>query len=324
MDPRQQTLNRWLETLNLPDFSLTPLPSDASFRRYFRLTLPQTSYIVMDNPDIPSCQPFIAISRALRSHGLNAPDILQENKLEGFLLLTDLGDLQLLHALNPSNMERLYQNALTTLAHLQTCDTSQYWSLPIFTTEWMSQELELFREWFLEKYLNLPLSPLTLKSLSNHFIRLSKEIAQQPTAFMHRDYHSANLMILSNEEIGLLDFQDAFIGPITYDLVSLLKDCYIDWPEERIQPLALTFRDTIGLKVSDELFLRWFDVMGLQRHLKALLTFSRKYKRDHNTNYLKHIPRTLNYAKIISARYKEYHMIHEILAEVDTVCAPLF
>ncbi len=321
MNPRQEALALWLKALNFTDFSLTALPNDASFRRYFRLKTSNSSYIIMDNPDTASCQPFIALSHALRSHGLNTPDILQHNHAEGFLLLTDFGDQQLLQALNSANMKKLYQKALTVLARIQTCDASTHWPIPIFTADFMYQELELFRQWFLEVYLNLLLSPATLKALSINFTQLAAEIAHQPMVFMHRDYHSANLMLLPNEEIGVLDFQDAFLGPITYDLVSLLKDCYIDWPEKNIQELAFSFRNDIKLKVSDELFLRWFDLMGLQRHLKALLTFSRKFSRDHNANYLKYIPRTLNYIKMISAKYKEYQIIHEILAGVD-LCVP--
>ena len=183
----------------------------------------------------------------------------------------------------------------------------------------MRQELNLFKEWFLQKHLGLALSAEIEGMLSDYFDFLAKSAAKQPQAFMHRDYHSANLMVLPENKVGILDFQDAFIGPITYDAVSLLRDCYVAWPDETIINLALRYHEKLAalkIKVKEKEFLRWFDLMGMQRHLKALLTFSRKHHRDSNSSYLQHIPRTLNYLITVSARYKESMLFHEFLQKV--------
>ena len=180
----------------------------------------------------------------------------------------------------------------------------------------MRDELMLCKEWFFEKYLSLTLSREAHARLNASFDFLAENAANQPLVFMHRDYHSANLMRLENEEVGILDFQDAFIGPLTYDVVSLLRDCYIDWPEKRVIEWATYYWQKIALpSVSLETFLRWFDLMGIQRHLKCLLTFSRKYCRDQNAEYVQHIPRTLHYIITISERYPECKALTIFLRE---------
>jgi N-acetylmuramate 1-kinase len=314
-DLRKHLLQKWLkESCLLDTVSLHPMPGDASFRRYFRVELSDQSYVAMDAPtERDACKPYIAISHALRAHGLKAPEIIHEDLAHGFLLLTDFGDQQLLKALNPNNVLKLYTQALEALAVLQNCRHVEGWKVPPFTAHFMQQELVLFKEWFLETYLNLMLSAEIENMLEKLFHFLANEAAKQPQVFMHRDYHSANLMWLSNKEVGILDFQDAFYGPLTYDLVSLLRDCYIDWPEETITQLVLQYKTRLNLPVSEDEFLYWFDLMGLQRHLKALLTFSRKYARDQNKNYLQYIPRTLNYIDTISKRYPETNDFHYFL-----------
>jgi aminoglycoside/choline kinase family phosphotransferase len=294
-----------------------PLAGDASFRRYFRISQPAGSYIAMDAPpEKENCVPFVAISRALRSHGLLTPEIIAEDLSQGFLLLSDFGDRLLLNELSVVNAEMLYTQALDALAVLQSCSSVIGWEIPPFTAEFMYKELKLFQEWYLKQHLAIDLSAATESMLDQLFLFLAETAASQPQVFMHRDYHSANLMVLPNDQIGILDFQDAFIGPVTYDLVSLLRDCYIAWPEEQVTKLALKYRDQLNLAVSDYEFLRWFDLMGLQRHLKALLTFSRKYRRDGNANYLKHIPCTLNYILLESQRYTECQEFYTFLREI--------
>lgn len=330
-DDRLASLCRWLtQQSDLAEFRLQPLAGDASFRRYFRIIQSKISYIAMDAPpDKENCAPYVSISRALRAHGLLTPDIMAEELSQGFLLLTDFGDRLLLNELNQTNAEMLYRQALNNLMKLQSCPIPVAgWKIPPFTADFMYKELKLFQEWYLQTYLKISLSAATVHMLDQVFLFLAETAASQPQVFMHRDYHSANLMVLPHDQIGTLDFQDAFIGPVTYDLVSLLRDCYIAWPEEQVIQLALHYRNQLNLAVTDEEFIRWFDLMGLQRHLKALLTFSRKYCRDGNANYLKHIPRTLNYIMLESQRYpecKEFHaFLHETLMpaqqEVATVC----
>jgi len=310
---------QWLtDQCPLASYQLDALPGDASFRRYFRVQQADRSYIAMDaSVEKQSCVPFAAIARALREQGLNAPEIFASDFKQGFLLLTDFGDRTYLKELTLANAPMHYHHALDALQLMQQCKMADG-TLQSFTAEFMRNELNLFREWFFEKYLALTLSDSAHKMLASCFHFLAESAAAQPQVFMHRDYHSANLMILPTNRVGILDFQDAFVGPITYDLVSLLRDCYIAWPEDMVHKLVRYFWEKIALPhVSAEEFLSWFDLMGMQRHLKALLTFSRKYCRDNNKNYLQHIPRTLHYILTVSARYPATLPLHQFL--IDTV-----
>lgn len=308
---------KWLrENCQLSEFFLEPMPGDASLRRYFRVKHASGSYVVMDaHQELEKCLPYIAIADALRAEGLQTPNIIARDLSQGFLLISDFGDNLLLKELNHDNTEMLYTHALDELAIIQRCPAVPGWTLPFFTIQLMREELNSFKEWFLQTHLGLSLSPATENALTICFDFLAESVANQPTVFMHRDYHSANLMVLPQNKIGILDFQDAFVGPVTYDLVSLLRDCYNALPDNLVTQLALRYRDQIQLSVSDVEFLRWFDLTGLQRHLKALLTFSRKYHRDNNSNYLQHIPRTANYIVTIGARYPECHVICELMNE---------
>jgi aminoglycoside/choline kinase family phosphotransferase len=317
MNSRTELLQQWLiDHCQLVDFFIQTMPVDASFRRYFRVQHALGSFVVMDAElERHSCLPYIAITQALRAQGLQTPDVIASDLEQGFLLLTDFGDKLLLKELNPENAENLYSIALRDLAVLQGTRDVPGWQVPQFTAEFMRQELAWYQEWFLQTHLGLTLSPATQKALATCFDFLATTAASQPQVFMHRDYHSANLMVLPHNKIGILDFQDAYIGPVTYDLVSLLRDCYIAWPEELVTKLVLQYRDQLQLAVSDAEFLRWFDLMGLQRHLKALLTFARKYHRDGNPNYLQHIPRTVNYIATIGERYAECDMLCALMNE---------
>lgn len=318
MDSRLNALYAWLtDVCKLKIGKVQAMPGDASFRRYFRVTHERQTYVAMDAPpELENCIPYIAIAKALRVSGLESPKIIQDNLSQGFLLLSDFGDQQFLKELNSTNVTKLYRLALNALAIMQGCRQVDGWKIPLFTVQFMYQELLLFKEWFLQKHLGLTLTASVEKMLVNHFNILVESAANQLQVFMHRDYHSANLMVLPHDHVGILDFQDAFIGPVTYDLVSLLRDCYIDWPEPLVMQFALQYRDQLNLAINDNEFLRWFDWMGLQRHMKALLTFSRKYQRDGNANYLRYIPRTLNYIMVISDRYTEFKEFSRFLHAV--------
>lgn len=323
MDLRHQQLNQWLtDHCKLSSFQMHPLAGDASFRRYFRVKFQDKFYIAMDAPpDRENCIPFVAIANALRQVGLRTPEIMASHLDSGFLLLEDFGDQLLLRELNSENAETLYEQALDALLVLQTCRQVHAWTLATFTAELMRKELDLFKEWFLQKHLKLNWSQATDKQLARCFDFLAETAAEQPQVFMHRDYHSANLMVLSNKQMGILDFQDAFIGPVTYDLVSLLRDCYIDWPDDLVNQLVRYYFKKLNLKnVNVEEFKRWFDLMGVQRHLKALLTFSRKLHRDNNANYLQHIPRTVNYIHKITARYSDCEFLHDFIKKEVLPC----
>ncbi len=318
-DLRKHLIQKWLtDTCHLDHVILHPMQGDASFRRYFRVQLPNhLSYVAMDAPvEREACKPYIAISKALRDLGLKAPEIIEADLGHGFLLLTDFGDRQLLKELTKTNAPQLYSKALDALAVLQRCQIVDGWKIQPFTAHFMQQELMLSKEWFLETHLKITLSTEDENMLEKFFQFLALTAANQPQVFMHRDYHSANLMCLPESQVGILDFQDAFYGPVTYDVVSLLRDCYIDWPDEMIRKLVMEYHERLNLSVSKDEFFYWFEMMGLQRHLKALLTFARKFERDHNKNYLPHIPRTLKYIEKVSQSYPETQAFYQFLNNV--------
>jgi N-acetylmuramate 1-kinase len=330
MDQRQQQLQDWLQaSCQLPAVSLVPMRSDASFRRYFRVTQAAQSFVAMDAPPEreTNTKAFVTLARALHAQGVKVPEIIVEDVSQGFVLLSDFGDHLYLNVLANDNVDDLYTRALTALTGLQACDTK---GLAAFSAEFMYQELQTAKEWFLQKHLRLELSAAAEKMLADYFYFIAELSASQPQVFMHRDYQSGNLLVLPVSQVGILDFQDAFVGPVTYDLVSLLRDCYIAWPNAWVQRWALQYKNSVPslFQVKDELFLRWFDVMGMQRHVKALLTFTRKFHRDGNPNYLQHIPRTLNYIMTAAQRYPESTAFYDFLietvvpqsAKVATIC----
>lgn len=318
---RTRQMEQWLQAvLSEQIVSIKALPGDASFRRYFRITTITGSFIAMDAPPPQeNCHPFVAIAQALRNIHLQAPEIIAAYFEQGFLLLTDFGDQTYLKALNPQNADQCYEHALTALAVLQGCKDVKDLSIPPFTYTFMQQEWAWHKEWFLGKLLGVDFSTEEA-ALDQCFNVIAESAVNQPQVFMHRDYHSANLMLLPTSDVGILDFQDAFIGPVTYDLVSLLRDCYIDWPPEQVEGWALSYLlklQMLGLltDVDKQTFLRWFDLMGLERHLKALFTFARKHVRDQQPQYLKHIPRALHYVITVSQQYPELAPLHQFMRD---------
>lgn len=329
-DQRAQSVHSWLQQI-LPDaeFSLSPAAVDGSARRYFRVfstpfrrdeTLyQQTSYIVMDAPpDVYPLQTFLAIGAALDKLGLHVPRVYAENLEQGFLLLADLGTRHYLDALQKNNADALYADALDALSRLQLGGDINNTLLPPYDRAFVLRELEIFREWYLQKYLQLNLSDTEQRVLEKTFALFADNALAQPQVWMHRDYHSRNLMIVDGNNPGIIDFQDAVIGPVTYDLVSLLRDCYIDWPQARVQTWALDYKKRLqalgfgGLE-DDASFLRWFDLMGAQRHLKAAGIFARLHLRDGKNNFLQYIPRTLHYVVDVSARHSELSGLNRLL-----------
>ena len=322
VDDRKLALEQWLQSdAGLSDVKLQPMTGDASFRRYFRVQ----SFVAMDAPPpAENCRPFVAIARALRDMGLQAPAIINADLERGFLLLSDFGNQTYLKALTVENADQLYQLALQALSVMQSCKQVSSHALPLFHADFMWQEWAWHQEWFLQKYLHLNLDN-DKAALDQCYALLVASAVEQPQVFMHRDYHSANLMVLP-DEVGILDFQDAFIGPVTYDLASLLRDCYIDWPVQQVEAWALSYLALLQNRgelqtISEGKFLRWFDFMGLQRHLKALMTFARKSVRDEQPQYLAHIPRTLNYVVTVSGFYKELEPLHQYYLRVQQLCA---
>jgi aminoglycoside/choline kinase family phosphotransferase len=311
---RQQEMEQWLRSAcHLPSVSLQFMAGDASFRRYFRLADGDKTMVVMDAPPpVENCRPYIAIASALRQTGLNAPEVIHADVTRGFLLMTDFGDATYLKTLTAANADKLYGAALNALSILQGCRSVENHKIPPFTADFMLNEWMLHKEWVWHKLLGLS-SPFAEKELDACYALLVESAVNQPQVFMHRDYHAGNLMVLPEGGVGILDFQDAFIGPVTYDLASLLRDCYVEWPREQVEHWALSYRQRLNLQTDAQAFLRWFDLMGMQRHLKALMTFARKHVRDQQPRYLLYIPRTLNYLLQVSHRYPEFERLHDYL-----------
>ncbi len=310
----------WLRQVSpRPIANLAPASNDASFRRYFRVDVGGISRIVMDAPpELEDCAPFVRIADALASLGLHVPMVLEADLEKGFLLLTDLGDRLYLNELDESNVDWLYGDALDALARLQRLGDPACDLLPGYGGELLMRELGLFREWFLGRQLGLTLAEGEHELLDDVCALLCENALEQPRVWVHRDYHSRNLMLTPDANPGILDFQGAVIGPITYDLVSLLRDCYIAWPRSRVENWVLAYRARLrspGLTGPGDgaTFLRWFDLMGVQRHLKAVGIFARLHHRDGRSGYLRDIPRTLAYVLEVGERYRELQGLRELL-----------
>ena len=239
-DARLAELGNWLiEIFGNTEYSLTPVSGDASFRRYFRFISQELNYIAVDSPpEKENNEAFVHVTHLLGAEGLPVPHIYYSSLDFGFFLISDLGDELLLDVLNDKNANELYKKSLNALAVIQQTSAS---SLPLYNEKLLLQEMELFREWFLKQHLSNELSKEDNELLDETFTTLMNNALQQPQVFVHRDYHSRNLMNIEGKYPGIIDYQDAVRGPITYDLVSLLRDCYIAWPEEKIKDLAIEF-----------------------------------------------------------------------------------
>ena len=325
-DPRLLELQAWLtQSLALPVQSIAPASSDASFRRYFRVRLPdKQSLVVMDAPPAQEdSRPFITVAAMLRTIGLTVPDVVAADLERGYLLLSDFGKTRYLDVLAADNAESLYQDALNALERLQIHGPRDS-RLPAYDRALLLAEMQLFPDWLLSHHLQLAPTPEQLTMLSHVFELLADVALEQPQVCVHRDYHSRNLMVMAEKSPGVIDFQDAVVGPIHYDLVSLLRDCYITWPREQVESWALAYRQRPEIRVlsgavSDATWLRWFDLMGVQRHLKASGIFARLWYRDGKPGYLADIPRTLHYMQEVAGRYPELASLHAYLA---TTVAP--
>lgn len=317
-DQRASALLHWLTSdLGLHIHTMAPASSDASFRRYFRINHAGGSQIVMDAPpDKENIEPFIRNAALLHAAQCHVPSIFQQNLEQGFLLLEDLGNQCYLDCLNPENADTLYQNALDSLFNLQTNIDINSCPLPAYDQALLARELGIFYEWFLEKKLGIVIPDSIRQELDGLLI---DSALQQPQVCVHRDYHSRNLMRLHEEAPGVIDFQDAVIGPITYDLVSLLRDCYIRWPQQQVYAWMDAYYQRLQhagmVSVDVRQFKRWFDLMGLQRHLKAVGIFSRLHLRDNKSGYLADIPRTLGYITDVCRLYPELKNFNNFLQQ---------
>ncbi len=323
MDNRLEALKDWVvTTLGRGDCDFRAASEDASFRRYFRVTVGGCTLIAMDAPpDKEDLAPYLAVAARFHALGLHVPDVLHQDLGRGFLLLSDLGDRTYLRHLGEQSVERLYGDALGALIVLQIGTFTDETFLADYDYALLAREMQLFRDWYLVRHLGVAPNPEQQSVLERTFDLLAGSALDQPQVWVHRDYHSRNLMVTNQNNPGILDFQDAVRGPITYDLVSLLRDCYIAWPGDRVKEWVLGYHDLAlqsGLPVceDEELFLRWFDWMGVQRHLKAAGIFARLSHRDGKNGYLPDIPRTLGYVLEVSARYPELQPLHQLLRDV--------
>ncbi len=317
MHERENALKEWLKQV-IPDsnFNLIPLTGDASFRRYFRVQYQDLSQIVMDAPpDREDLKPFIHISEVLSQAEIPTPKISARNMEQGFLLLSDLGDVLLLNKLNKETVNTYYQQAIDTLLMMQQCSLDDP-KIPSFDKAFMLKEMNLCPEWFFKSYLALELDEGEEQVIQNTMNWLAHEVEKQPIVFIHRDYHSRNIMLVEEQgSLAVIDYQDAMRGPLTYDLVSLLKDCYISWPREEVVTWVSYFYEQQPLAkiYSKEAFIRAFDLCGLQRHLKVLGIFSRLYLRDGKAGYLANLPLTLKYVLECTELYEELHPFFQFL-----------
>jgi aminoglycoside/choline kinase family phosphotransferase len=310
------SLLRWCASVVRPlagaELSLRPVAGDASFRRYFRLAGCAPSRIaVYAPPDKERNAEFTRIASMLRAAGVHAPEVLALEPHEGFLLLSDLGDTLLLDVLAEDTVSTLYALALDTLFAIQHAATGDCdWQVPEYSADLLGQEMALFPQWYLEGLLGITPDAGERQMLQELFARLGASALEQPQVLVHRDYHSRNLMLQPDGTLGVIDFQDAVRGPLTYDLVSLLRDCYVEWPVARVRAWADSYAaraTAAGLMepVAPETFRRWFDWMGLQRHIKVLGIFARLWLRDGKQAYLADLPLVMRYTLEVAAVYPE-------------------
>ena len=311
-DSRLGDLTRWVfEDLGFAGGRIEPASADASFRRYFRVTRGEDAYIVMDAPpEKEGLGPFLSVARSLLGMGLNVPVVLAKDPKRGFLLLSDLGKRQYLDELVDAAVDGLYADALDALSVMQAADRAAAGDLPLYSHALLMREMELLPQWFLKQHLGLHISTAERGMLDRLFEALAQSALEQPAVFVHRDYHSRNLLVTPSHNPGILDFQDAVWGPVTYDLVSLLKDCYVAWPRARVRHWAVQYREQLlaagfPLRASEPQFIRWFDLIGLQRHIKVLGIFARLFYSDGKSQYLHDLPRVLTYTREAAADYAE-------------------
>ena len=316
LDVRADALSQWLATLAAPVASIAPASADASFRRYFRVTLAapwheapgRATLIAMDAPPAnEDCRPYVQVAGMLRDAGVHVPTIVAADLAHGYLLMSDLGTRTYASALDEKSAGTLYDDALGALVLMQKVRSEGV--LPPYDDALLRRELALFPDWYVERHLRRALTPGQRATLVQVFDALVTNNLAQPRAFVHRDYHSRNLM-LSTPNPGVLDFQDAVHGPVTYDLVSLLRDAYVEWSEERQIDWAARYwkraRDA-GLPVHADFgdFWRDFEWMGAQRQLKVLGIFARLAHRDGKTAYVNDMPRVMGYLRKAAGRYRE-------------------
>ena len=311
-DTRKLALTNWV-TQHTPiekhPIELYSLGGDAGFRRYFRFHTPSQWLAVDAPPETENTTQFLTIAHLIEQQGVRSPRIAAADADQGFLLVEDMGDRLFFHEVAAGNADNLYQQAIGTLLKLQKSPDNAA-LIPRYDRALLRRELDIFSEWFAGKLLGYSLSTAELHLLNELFIRLEDNALAQPQTFVHRDYHSRNLLVLDDGSLGVIDFQGALWGGVAYDLVSLLRDCYLRWPAEKVKSWALAYHQqaiSAGIipAISETEFLRWFDWLGLQRHIKVLGIFARLNLRDGKTGYLNDLPLVIRYTLEVAEQYPE-------------------
>jgi aminoglycoside/choline kinase family phosphotransferase len=321
-DPRLDALRVWTcARLDERDISLERASEDASFRRYFRVRARGRTWIVMDAPpEREDCAPFVKVAGLMHAAGVHVPEVLAQDLERGFLLLTDLGTTTYLKAFDASNADALFSDAIDALIRWQLA--SRPGVLPPYDEALLRRELELFREWYVQRHLGLTLEASQHQTIDDIFGALIASALAQPQLFVHRDYMPRNLMV-SEPNPGVLDFQDAVYGPATYDVVSLFRDAFLSWPEERVLDWTVRYWERAkkaGLPVDPDFgaFYRAFEWMGLQRHFKVLGIFARICYRDGKPGYLEDTPRFCTYAREVASRYSELASVTRVFDALES------
>ena len=309
----KKELQYWLKENGYSQWNIEVASADASFRSYYRLTKNEQSLILMDSTlDLESLPPFINMNERLTSSNVKVPRIIVKNIKLGYILLEDFGSTHYFDILTEKNYHSLYKKAIDEIVKMQQAETKD---MPPYDKDFLHFEMALMKEWYLEKLLEKKLTSEQIETIDHALHYIADTVMEQPQGvFVHRDFHSRNIMFTKKEEVGIIDFQDARVGAITYDLVSLLKDCYIEWDRDEVNALALYYRDKASISIDDQTFIKWFDFMGLQRHIKVLGIFSRLHLRDGKDGYLKDIPLTLKYITETASKYPETKALGNLLA----------
>ena len=319
---RPAQLNTWLNEL-FPDqdYTLAMLNGDAGFRCYHRLSIAGMDYIIVDTPaNKVNNLAFVEMTKAFTKQDVLVPKIIAYQQELGFMCLSDFGDCLLASNLNNITMSALYQQALDLLPAIGNIKSTDLWQLPVYDAAFLQIELDIFVDWLVAEHLDLLISNDEKKQLQACFQQLINSALEQPQVSVHRDFHSRNLMMLADDRIGVIDYQDAVIGPVTYDVVSLLRDCYVRWDDALLAPLLakqlqVTQCQFPQLTITAAMYQQWFDLMGLQRHVKAAGIFARLYHRDNKSGYLADIPLTLGYIVDIAAKYPNLQFLSKFVAE---------
>ena len=316
---RQAALELWLAGYFNKEVNVELLVDDASYRRYFRLQCNGLSYIVMDAPPLyENSSSFVKVAQELASRSICVPTIYSMDLEQGFLLLSDLGDDLYLNDLSESNVDERYAVALKSLLKMYQNSSVNDYQVPVFDRSRYTEEFSWFAEWYLEQWLSYTVSPKDKALLSWLDGHITEQCLLQPQVLIHYDFHSRNLLRLADGQVGVIDFQDAKLGPVTYDIVSLFTDCYIDWPREQVERWCATFQKQLlahDLISEDDVdtFMMWFDYVVLQRHLRNLGNFARLKIIKNKPQYIQYFPRMSAYVLAVCKRYPQLDKVGQWL-----------